>query len=325
MQSSLYDDRNLSISMDNGCAEDSRGLMIGNTDDSDDSFYLGCGDCYFNISNLVSEQLLKSSGNLKATIAPVSVGKQKEERIYPSRHNVESIGDVDIGMVFAKARLVQSTESVVGHDEGRGPSATKRRDSTSGYFANSERNMYHSSNGILTSRSVVLINNDDRDIDPISYGNVSSRSVVLINNSDTDIDIDIDYSNHRRLKVKNTVPSTIYGTSYDHQRYPNPASSPKKDLNLPAVGGQIEVEIMPGVFSPLRGSEETWRAINAGNVEIVECICCCNRIQCIADAEYVLCPECRVVSPVENRYRGRQASGQHNKRGVGLGLLATAA
>jgi hypothetical protein len=285
--------------MDNGYAEDSGRLVIGNTDNSDDSFYLECGDYYFNISNLVSEQTLKSSGNVKAPIAPVYVRKQKEERIYPSRHHVESIGDVDIGMLFAKkARPVRSAESVIGYDGGRSSSATKHRDSSSEYFANSGRNMYHSSNGTASSRSVILINDDD---------------------------IDIDYSCHRRLEVKNRAPSTIDGARDDSQRYPNPASCLKKDLNLPAAGGQMEVEIMPGVFAPLRGSEETWRAIQAGNVEIVECVCCCNRIQCIADAEYILCPECRVVSPVGNRHRGSPTLGRQKSRGVGLGLLATAA
>jgi hypothetical protein len=41
----------------------------------------------------------------------------------------------------------------------------------------------------------------------------------------------------------------------------------------------------------------------------------------------VLCPECRVASPVGNRYRENPASGQHCSRGagVGLGLLALAA
>jgi hypothetical protein len=318
MQSSF-----LSISMDNGYAEHFGRLVIGNNDDRDDSCYLECGDCLYNISNLFSEQSLKMSRSAQYSAAPVSIRKQIEERIYPSRHHVESIGDVDIGMVFAsKARLLQGTESgVVGHDEGRGPSATKHRDSTSGYFANSERNIFHSRIGNVSSRSIVLINSDDRDIDQSSYGNVSSRSVVLINNSDTDIDINYNY----QLEVKITAPSTIDRDSDDYQRYPNSASFPKEDLNLPAVGGQIEVEIMPGVFAPLRGSEETWRAVKAGNIEIVVCICCCNRIQCIADAEYILCPECRVVSPVGNRCRGSPASGQHKSRGVGLGLLAPAA
>ncbi len=95
--------------MVNGQAKDPGMLMIGNnTDhDSNDNFYLECGDYLYNISNLVSEQSLK----IRPRSAPASVTsvyryirKQREGRIYPSRHQVESMGDIDIGMVFAKAR-----------------------------------------------------------------------------------------------------------------------------------------------------------------------------------------------------------------------------
>jgi hypothetical protein len=295
MQSSFSNDRNLSISMANGHAKDPGMLMIGNnTDDMYDNFYLECGECLYNISNLVSEQSLKESRIANAPIASVFISKKREGRIYPSRHHVESIGDVDIGMVFAIARPVQSVKSVVGFDGGRGPSATKRRDSTSGNFAKSGRKVAPSSNGIVSSRSVVLNNTE------------------------------IDNNYHRHLQVEITPSSTIDGTSDRNHQYPNPGSLPKKDLNLPAPGGQIEVEISPGVFALLRGSEETWRAIQTGNFETVECVCCCNRMQYIADAEYVLCSECRVVSPVGNHYRERSASGR-GTRGVGLGLLAPAA
>jgi hypothetical protein len=304
MQSSLSNNRNLSISTVNGHDKDSGKLMFPNTtDDSDDSFYLECGDYVYNISNLVLEQKLKA----KAPIAPVYISKKREGRIYPSRHHVESIGDVDIDMLFAiVARPVQSAENVVGFNNGRGPSATKCRDSTSRYSANSGRRICPSSNGIVGSRSVVLMNNKDEDIDRISYGIVSSRSIY-----------------HRHLQSEIAPSSHIDGRSDRNQQYSIPCLSPKKDPNLPA-DGQIEVEISPGVFALLRGSEETWRAIQAGHFETVVCVCCCNTLQCIADAEYVLCPECRVVSPVLNQYRERSASGQRI-RGVGLGLLAPAA
>jgi hypothetical protein len=294
MQSPLLDDRNMSMTMINGHTEDSGRLVIGNTDDN---LYLQCGDSLFNISNLVSEQSLKRSRSAKAYVAPVSARKQREGRIYPSRHQVESMGDIDIGMVFAKARPVRSVESMVGYDGGRGPGAYEIRYSTSGYCDNSERNMYRNSNGI-----------------------VGSRSELVANKNDTYSDTYSEYSYHRRRRAEVTPSSTIYGGSDHYQLYRNPASSPNRNLNPQSSGRPIELEISPGVFAPLRGSEETWRAIQAGNVETVVCVCCCNRIQCIADAEYVICPECRVVSPVGDPYRERPASGLHI-RGVGLGLL----
>jgi hypothetical protein len=51
--------------------------------------------------------------------------------------------------------------------------------------------------------------------------------------------------------------------------------------------------------------------VEQGNIKHSECICCSMRLVCIADAEYVLCPECRVVIPL---------SGSPCASGVGLGL-----
>jgi hypothetical protein len=65
----------------------------------------------------------------------------------------------------------------------------------------------------------------------------------------------------------------------------------------PAVVSQIE--IAPGIFKPLRGSEETWKAIQTGNIVPTACISCSLSLHCLDDAEYVVCPACRVVGPVE--------------------------
>jgi hypothetical protein len=58
------------------------------------------------------------------------------------------------------------------------------------------------------------------------------------------------------------------------------------------------MEIVPGQYVRLRGAEETWHAIRQD--AYVPCICsgCGNTIFCMDDADYVLCPICREVSPV---------------------------
>jgi hypothetical protein len=88
-----------------------------------------------------------------------------------------------------------------------------------------------------------------------------------------------------------------------------------KNFSSPAQVEQnqfpLQVEIAPGVFASVRGANETWAAVEEGNVEHSECICCSMRLVCIADAEYVLCPECRVVIPM---------SGLFHACGVGLGM-----
>jgi hypothetical protein len=77
----------------------------------------------------------------------------------------------------------------------------------------------------------------------------------------------------------------------------------------------IEIEIAPGVFAPLRGGQETLDAIQEGNCVNVHCFCCAAKLLCIYDAQYVLCPDCNVVSLVD-------LAGKCDVGGVGLGLLA---
>lgn len=79
----------------------------------------------------------------------------------------------------------------------------------------------------------------------------------------------------------------------------------------------LEIEIEPGVFARLRGAEETWVAVEDGQVAYTDCMCCGANLMCIDDALYVLCPECKVVSPLFSD------GGRGNPHGgVGLGLRA---
>lgn len=59
------------------------------------------------------------------------------------------------------------------------------------------------------------------------------------------------------------------------------------------------IEICPGVDLPLRGSLETQHAIARNFTVRVDCIHCTVQVSCIRDAEYILCPMCYCVSPLE--------------------------
>jgi hypothetical protein len=74
------------------------------------------------------------------------------------------------------------------------------------------------------------------------------------------------------------------------------------------------VEISPGVFRPLRGSKETWDAIERGFCANVDCFSCSTTLLCIYDAEFVICPVCKVISPAVTY------DDSLPKSGVGLGL-----
>jgi hypothetical protein len=81
----------------------------------------------------------------------------------------------------------------------------------------------------------------------------------------------------------------------------------------PPRPSQPTIEISPGVHVRLRGAEETWKAVENDFYMPAECMCCESMIFCIQNADYVLCPDCRVVSRME----GTSSSGMG---GVGLGF-----
>jgi hypothetical protein len=85
--------------------------------------------------------------------------------------------------------------------------------------------------------------------------------------------------------------------------------------NAPTTVSEVEVE--PGVYLPLRGSEETMLAVNMGYALVTSCLCCSVKLKCVPDCDLVICPDCRVVSPVSNEI---QFPSQHHLGGVGLGL-----
>jgi hypothetical protein len=62
---------------------------------------------------------------------------------------------------------------------------------------------------------------------------------------------------------------------------------------------RLEVEVAPGVFLPLHGSQETLSSMQEGQLVSCACFACTLTIMCVPQASYVLCPDCRVVSPVE--------------------------
>lgn len=80
---------------------------------------------------------------------------------------------------------------------------------------------------------------------------------------------------------------------------------------------QISVEVSPNVFMDLRSAMETLRAVESGRAICVTCVQCQGTLKCVPDAELVMCPDCRITSPMclEDDIPGRTP-----RRGVGLGL-----
>lgn len=67
-------------------------------------------------------------------------------------------------------------------------------------------------------------------------------------------------------------------------------------------GGNSEdvmIPIAPGVSAKLRGANETFECIERDFYLPVTCFACSLEMCCIQDADYVICPVCRVVSPLD--------------------------
>lgn len=143
------------------------------------------------------------------------------------------------------------------------------------------------------------------------------------------------YRHHRWVSPEEdeATPYT-YTTSDDHYHDPPPRSphhhhhtaTPREvcfeseysyppEQEPPRRRSPPTIEVSPGEFMRLRGADETWRAIRNDFYTPCECICCQNTIFCIQDAKLVLCPDCRVVSPIEGN-----CSEDGNCGGVGLGF-----
>jgi hypothetical protein len=60
----------------------------------------------------------------------------------------------------------------------------------------------------------------------------------------------------------------------------------------------MKIEVTPGNFAPVLKGRQTLSAINNGTAVSVRCTICIQSLQCCPEAEYVLCPDCDVVSPI---------------------------
>jgi Zn ribbon nucleic-acid-binding protein len=84
----------------------------------------------------------------------------------------------------------------------------------------------------------------------------------------------------------------------------------------PRQWDRFQVELLPGHHVPLIGTEETMQAFCEDNVINVECSSCQMFLYCKRTAEMVMCPGCRMISPIDEGLGGE---------GLGLGLSVAAA
>lgn len=126
----------------------------------------------------------------------------------------------------------------------------------------------------------------------------------------------------RRHSEDNTISKAL--PSQDQQHTRAPASDITREIaanNNDEPCSSVEshsferktVEVTPGQFVPLRGSEETLVALDHGQVTNVTCIFCDVNLVVHAAASMIICPDCEMIAPLGVDNKDGEAS-------LGLGL-----
>ena len=116
----------------------------------------------------------------------------------------------------------------------------------------------------------------------------------------------------RSAQYPNQLSSGSSYHSRSHFATPPPPPPPPQPVVDPP---ERMVEISPDVYVRLRGADETWACIEQDFYMPAVCFGCSAELCCIQDADFVLCPTCRVVSPMNGI-----VDVDHCEGGVGLGF-----
>jgi len=95
-------------------------------------------------------------------------------------------------------------------------------------------------------------------------------------------------------------PSRRELTTQDDANYEN------EDLSNTSYSNSLSIEITPGQYAQLLKGRQTWNAMHNGTAVSGPCSICNAVLQCCPEAEYVLCPDCDVVSPLRSGSSSRR-------------------
>lgn len=80
--------------------------------------------------------------------------------------------------------------------------------------------------------------------------------------------------------------------------YLSPSHIGRPNVTTTTRDQQKHITIAPGMTVRLRGAQETCQCVQDDFFLPSQCLCCNLALCCIMDADYVLCPQCKVVSPL---------------------------
>ncbi len=108
------------------------------------------------------------------------------------------------------------------------------------------------------------------------------------------------------------LDSASFSRHHSSHRMNRPLSAPKSPPTPPLrsspVASRTSIELSPGVFLPVLGSQECWDAIERGHCVNAECFVCNALLQCKDDASHFICPGCMTISPLQQTSARVEAS-----------------
>jgi hypothetical protein len=281
------------------------------------------------------QEAMCSSSSFAAEVENDSTTSCEQQRthallcdIYPTLRNVEDIAELDVDKVLQDC-IVMRNNSKSSRSSDSSNSAVERSS-----IRTSTNNRY-----LLQQQQVPPMTTSSRGSPRRSSDWGTTPNFTGFSSSSSSRRSDVYQDEPQIESLRHSASTAATNTNRAHQSlfsFSSSSSSSSSPLPLPA---RVEsIEIGPGCSKTLRGADETTRAVKFGFIEHQDCLSCSVPLVYVADAEYVLCPKCRVISPVLSCF-GMSTGSCHafdvnpcKQRplnfwgsaagGVGLGLLA---
>eukprot|EP00173_Palmaria_palmata_P002454 Plantae.Rhodophyta-Palmaria_palmata.ctg25903.p1 GENE.Plantae.Rhodophyta-Palmaria_palmata.ctg25903~~Plantae.Rhodophyta-Palmaria_palmata.ctg25903.p1 ORF type:complete len:213 (-),score=14.43 Plantae.Rhodophyta-Palmaria_palmata.ctg25903:50-649(-) len=107
-----------------------------------------------------------------------------------------------------------------------------------------------------------------------------------------------EYGSSSSFRSSTSFHSVNSASAEQNQRQENDLHNNNANASTPMI------EVFPGVNLRLRGVDEIQNAIATDFFTPHVCACCSSMIFCILDADFVLCPSCRVVGAMDANKNG---------------------
>jgi len=94
-----------------------------------------------------------------------------------------------------------------------------------------------------------------------------------------------------------SASASVSDVSSNHRRYSMDDMNIEEDQRIRQGRQQVMVEIGSGVKVPYIPTDTILEAVQVGKFQKISCLDCGNELLCMNETKYVVCPDCRVVSP----------------------------